>query len=87
MENNILFSQRLSQLRKQAGISQKQLGEAIGVSNKTICTLELGTRETTFEKLVLLAEFFHVSTDYLLGVTDDPTWHGSQPGGDGLSRG
>ena len=76
MEKVILFSQRLSQLRKQAGLSQKQLGETIGLSNKAICTMELGKRETTFRKLVMLAEFFHVSTDYLLGVTDDPAWHG-----------
>lgn len=76
MQKFILFDERLSLLRKQAGISQKQLGEVIGLSNKAICTMENGTRETTFEKLVLLAEFFHVSTDYLLGVTDDPTWRG-----------
>ena len=76
MENKSLFSQRLSRLRKERGLSQKQLGEVIGVSNKAICTMELGTRETTFEKLVLLAEYFHVSADYLLGITDDPTWRG-----------
>ena len=74
MLKTILYNQRLSLLRKQKGISQKQLGEVIGLSNKAICTLENGTRETTFENLVLLAEFFHVSTDYLLGVTDDPAW-------------
>ena len=73
------FSQRLLLLRKQSGLNQAQLGEIIGLSNKAICTLENGTRETTFEKLVLLAEFFHVSTDYLLGVTDDPTWRGGPP--------
>ena len=73
MQKKILFDKRLSLLRKQAGISQKQLGEVIGLSNKAICTMENGTRETTFEKLVLLAEYFHVSTDYLLGVTDTPT--------------
>ena len=78
MEKKILFAQRISALRKKAGISQKQLGEVIGVSNKAICTMEIGTRETTFEKLVLLAEFFHVSTDYLLGITDDPTWRGNE---------
>ena len=77
MQKTILFNQRLSLLRKQKGISQKQLGEVIGLSNKAICTLENGTRETTFENLVLLAEFFHVSTDYLLGITDDPAWRGS----------
>ncbi len=77
MRKAILFDQRLSLLRKQAGLSQKQLGEVIGVSNKAICTMENGTRETTFERLVLLAEFFHVSTDYLLGVTADPAWRGA----------
>ena len=76
MQKLILFDERLLLLRKQAGISQKQLGEVIGLSNKAICTMENGTRETTFEKLVQLAEYFHVSTDYLLGVTDDPTWRG-----------
>lgn len=79
MEKAILFSQRLLHLRKQAGLSQKQLGEIIGLSNKAICTMELGNRETTFAKLVQLAEYFHVSTDYLLGVTDDPTRHGDTP--------
>ena len=79
MQKVILFAQRLFSLRKQAGLSQKQLGEIIGVSNKAICTMENGTRETTFEKLVLLAEYFHVSTDYLLGVTDDPAWRGPLP--------
>ena len=77
MRKEILFDKRLSLLRKQAGLSQKQLGEVIGVSNKAICTMENGTRETTFERLVLLAEFFHVSTDYLLGVTADPAWRGA----------
>lgn len=78
MTKENLFAQRLLQLRKQAGLSQKELGEVIGVSNKAICTMETGTRETTFEKLTLLAEYFHVSTDYLLGVTDDPTWRGAE---------
>ena len=82
MRKAILFDQRLSLLRKQAGLSQKQLGEVIGVSNKAICTMENGTRETTFERLVLLAEFFHVSTDYLLGVTADPAWWGAPEEGE-----
>ena len=40
--------------------------------------LESGGRSTTIEKLVLLAEYFHVSTDYLVGITDDPTWRGKE---------
>ena len=76
MHRSIIFPQRLSYLRKRAGISQKQLGAAIGLSDKAICTLENGMRETNFANLVLLAEYFHVSTDYLLGITDDSTWRG-----------
>ena len=72
-----IFSERLFQLRTQCNLSQKQLGEAIGLSHKAISTLESGTRGTTIEKLVLLSRFFHVSTDYLLGITDDPTWRGA----------
>ena len=63
-------------LRKARQLSQKQLGEEVGLSHKAISTIESGTRGTTIEKLVLLAKYFRVSTDYLLGLTDDPTWRG-----------
>lgn len=78
MEKGNLFGERVYFLRKNAGLSQKQLGEALGLSNKAICTLESGQRGTTIERLVLLAEYFHVSTDYLLGITDDPAWRGGE---------
>ena len=66
------FSQRVFELRKHQGLSQKELGEAIGLSHKAISTIESGSRSTTIEKLVLLAKFFDVSTDYLLGLKDEP---------------
>ena len=76
MEKASVLGERVYLLRKKAGLNQKQLGEVLGLSNKAICTLESGQRGTTIEKLVLLAEYFHVSTDYLLGITDDPAWRG-----------
>ena len=76
MEIASVFGERVYLLRKKAGLNQKQLGEVLGLSNKAICTMESGQRGTTIEKLVLLAEYFHVSTDYLLGITDDPAWRG-----------
>ena len=76
MKKENVFGERVYLLRKKAGLSQKQLGEVLGLSNKVICTMEGGSRETTIEKLVLLAEYFHVSADYLLGITDDPAWRG-----------
>lgn len=66
------FSQRIYELRKQRGLSQKELGEAAGLSHKAISTIESGSRSTTIEKLVLLADFFGVSTDYLLGRREEP---------------
>ena len=76
MDKENIFGERVYLLRKQAGLSQKQLGVVLGLSNKAICTMEGGSRGTTIERLVMLAEYFHVSTDYLLGITEDPTWRG-----------
>ena len=76
MKTKIIFKDRLKQLRKQAKLQQKELGERIGLGANAISMMETGNRETSFEKVVLLAEFFQVSTDYLLGITDDPTWRG-----------
>ena len=76
MDEINLVGERLYQLRKARQLSQKQLGDEVGLSHKAISTIESGTRGTTIDKLVLLARFFHVSTDYLLGITDDPAWRG-----------
>ena len=78
MMSEILLRNRVYQLRKAAHLSQKQLGEILGLTSKSISMLESGGRSTTIEKLVLLAEYFHVSTDYLVGITDDPTWRGKE---------
>lgn len=66
---------RIHALRCARGLSQKQLGDAVGLSHKAISTLESGTRSTTLEKLVRLSDFFNVSADYLLGLADDPARH------------
>ena len=76
MDKQNVLGERIYQLRKANGLSQKELGEAIGLSHKAISTLESGTRGTTVDKLVELAYYFHGSTDYLLGITDDPVWRG-----------
>lgn len=70
MNNLELFGVRVLELRKKRGLSQKELGEAVGLSHKAISTIESGSRGTSLEKLVALARFFDVSTDYLLGLTE-----------------
>lgn len=71
-----LFGQRLNMIREQSGVKQKTLAELLGVTRTQISDMENGKTGTSLTRLVALAEFFHVSTDYLLGVTDDPAWRG-----------
>ena len=79
MDTKKIFSERIRELRQKSAVSQMQLANALGLTQNSIGMMERGHRGTTIDKLVLLAEYFHVSTDYLLGVTDDPTWRGAQP--------
>lgn len=72
MENSKDFAARVYELRISRRMTQKELGEAIGLTGKAICTIEAGSRKTTIDKLILLAKFFDVSTDYLLGLKDEP---------------
>ena len=64
------LSQRLKQLRKERGISQVKLADALNINNITIAKIETGERSTSIETLIVIAEFFGVSTDYMLGLTD-----------------
>lgn len=72
MDHRQIFSQRIKTLRKQHRLSQQELGDVIGVTHKTISTIESGQYYTTVEKLIVLAKFFDVSADYLLGLRDEP---------------
>lgn len=76
-EENIL-GERVRALRKARGWKQAELGEKIGLSHKAISTLESGSRGISVEKLIELAYALRVSTDYLLGITNDPTWRGRE---------
>lgn len=63
---------RIYELRKEKGISQKELGEMLGVSNKSVSKWETGAALPKTETLVRLAEFFDISSEELLqGTTKD----------------
>lgn len=72
MEYRKFLSKRIYELRKQKGLTQSQLGKEVGLSHKSISTIESEDSSTSIEKLILLAKFFDVSTDYLLGLKDEP---------------
>lgn len=67
-----MFGKRLRSVREQRGLSQQQLADRVGTARVTITMYEAGEREPNFEMLSKLAEVLEVSTDYLLGRTDDP---------------
>lgn len=82
METREIFSKRIRELRNGHDVSQMQLANALGLTQNAIGMMERGYRGTTIDKIVLLARYFHVSADYLLGITDDPAWRGAPPEGE-----
>jgi transcriptional regulator with XRE-family HTH domain len=62
--------QRIRDLREDADLTQKQEGEAINVPQRTYAYYESGQRMIPPSVLCALADFYHVSVDYLLGRTD-----------------
>lgn len=67
-----IFRDRLRKLRKEKGMSQKQVAEGIGITEVGYQNYEVGRRKPTFSVLPTIAEFFDVSLDYLVGHTDNP---------------
>jgi transcriptional regulator with XRE-family HTH domain len=67
-----IMGKRLKHLRDRRGLAQKFVAEKIGVKNNTLSAYESGDREPNFQILTNLADFYEVTTDYLIGVTDSP---------------
>ena len=66
------FQERLIELRKMHNITQRNVSDAIEMSPLGYQRYEYGAREPAFRKLIALADFYHVSIDYLVGRTDNP---------------
>ncbi len=64
------FGELLAKLRKENGILQKELATYLNVTVATISNYEKGVHSPDYETLVKLADFFDVSTDYLLQRTN-----------------
>ena len=69
------FDERLRELRKERGLTQKDVYAAVGMSAIGYQRYEYGDREPAFSKLIALADYFNVSLDYLVGRSDDPGMH------------
>lgn len=65
------FGEKVKKLREEQGISQAALGKIIDVSASNISQYEGGGTYPSVEKLIALAQYFRVSTDYLLGLSEN----------------
>ncbi len=65
------FGKRLKELRLSRNLRQDQVAEVVGVDKSSVSSYEIGDRQPSYAILVSLAKLFRVSTDYLLGITDD----------------
>lgn len=61
---------RLRDLREDHDLTQKALADYLHVRQNTYSQYETGQRQLPLDALMQLAEFFHTSTDYILGLTD-----------------
>lgn len=66
-----MFNSQLKKLRTNSGINQIQLAEALGVTKQSISNWENDNILPSVEMLIKIADYFKVSTDYLLGLSSD----------------
>jgi transcriptional regulator with XRE-family HTH domain len=64
------FAEKMIELRKSRGLSQKQVAENIGVTPGIVSAYELGKKYPSLEVLINICTFFNVSADYMLGLSD-----------------
>ena len=64
----VLFSKRLKELRKEAGLTQQELGNKLNLTKVSICSYENGTRMASIETLIDISNLFKVDLDYLIGT-------------------
>jgi len=67
----IIFAERLRELMKEHGINQVKLAEGAGVKQNTISAWLLNKKEPSVTSLWLLADYFDVDIDYLIGRKND----------------
>ena len=66
----LLFAQRLKELRKEKGLTQADLSSRMGYGYTTIGNYEKGRNEPSLSDLMLICEVLDVSADYLVGLSD-----------------
>ena len=63
-----MINEKLKQLRKEKGVSQKEISSAIGITLSAYSNYEQGIREPSIDIIIKLCKYFDVGADYLLGL-------------------
>lgn len=66
------FPTQIKKLRESRRIYQREIAEALGVTTRAYQFYESGRSEPNIKTLIAIADYYHVSVDYLLGRTDVP---------------
>ena len=66
-----LFLPRLRELLAESGKMQKDICDELGISKQKLSNWKTGYSEPNFDDIIMLAKYFDVSTDYLLGLSDE----------------
>ena len=65
-----MYGERLRELRRGEGLTQKQLAEKLNISQKSLSKSECESLDLNTELIIKICRFFQVSADYLLGLDD-----------------
>lgn len=63
---------RIRDLREDHDLSQSEAAKIIGTTQQQYSKIEIGRSDISAKKLILLAEYYDVSVDYILGLTKEP---------------
>ena len=69
------IGEQLKTLRKKKSVTQKNIAEAVHITEVSYQRYEYGTVRPSLDVLIALADYFDVSLDYLVGRSDDPARH------------
>ena len=73
MRTEILKYGRIRDIRTDRGLTQEDVAKILHVSQNTYSQYEIGITRYPLDAVVTLAEYYGVSVDYLVGLTDEPT--------------
>jgi hypothetical protein len=65
-----MYLSRLKDLREDEDLTQKEVAAILKIDQRVYSNYEIGKRELPISHLIALADFYHTSTDYILGRTN-----------------